>query len=469
MAHQLAKADEYFAEAQQKRRQNNGYETKETFELEGKAHRISQNASYLDTALGALWGRTLPLASAQIALQHADYAKNAAGHITAGQLYRIDCSGPAAQYYCKDGVGDKSVKARITGNKEDKTEDKRFPWSRDKRVAWDGSAQEIYFDDPKSLARLEADGKKIVRSNPGIYNSKEDAFRNAVKQNPEAARKGNLYVVVNNPTYEVVPLLSEVGFYAAYDKLNDKMGGIMPLTKAEKTNVFLNQYAKNHGIKMESSNHSRGGITESVSLQYTNNQLNIKGIPLEKVRFYGTATNVADYISQTEKNGYVDEDGIQTTVSSAVHNADFVGRPPFILGGNPPTGGDCIKCYAHSSYYAWVPQEYLQDASGVDITDANGQKIKNPEYQKYTNIWGEPPKDQYGNLVKDQYGKPFNASAPKITIYDKNNKAHHIDYLGREIMQSKSGELKYLPVKTDIINGKKYIEFEGKKYHADVY
>ena len=54
-------------------------------------------------------------------------------------------------------------------------------------------------------------------------------------------------------------------------------------------------------------------------------------------------------------------------------------------------------------------------------------------------------------------------------IYDKNNKAHHIDYLGREIMQSKSGELKYLPVKTDIINGKKYIEFEGKKYHADVY
>ena len=468
-AHQLAKADEYFAEAQQKRRQNNGYETKETFELEGKAHRISQNASYLDTALGALWGRTLPLASAQIALQHADYAKNAAGHITAGQLYRIDCSGPAAQYYCKDGVGDKSVKARITGNKEDKTEDKRFPWSRDKRVAWDGSAQEIYFDDPKSLARLEADGKKIVRSNPGIYNSKEDAFRNAVKQNPEAARKGNLYVVVNNPTYEVVPLLSEVGFYAAYDKLNDKMGGIMPLTKAEKTNVFLNQYAKNHGIKMESSNHSRGGITESVSLQYTNNQLNIKGIPLEKVRFYGTATNVADYISQTEKNGYVDEDGIQTTVSSAVHNADFVGRPPFILGGNPPTGGDCIKCYAHSSYYAWVPQEYLQDASGVDITDANGQKIKNPEYQKYTNIWGEPPKDQYGNLVKDQYGKPFNASAPKITIYDKNNKAHHIDYLGREIMQSKSGELKYLPVKTDIINGKKYIEFEGKKYHADVY
>ena len=59
----------------------------------------------------------------------------------------------------------------------------------------------------------------------------------------------------------------------------------------------------------------------------------------------------------------------------------------------------------------------LKDASGVDIVDANGKEIKNPEYDKYVEKWGEPQKDRHGNL--------FNASAPQISLYDKDNKLHH--------------------------------------------
>lgn len=79
------------------------------------------------------------------------------------------------------------------------------------------------------------DGKtKVLISNLGIFNSEEATFRNAILQNPQAAVDGNLYVVVNNPTVEVIPALSEVVNYAFYDELNEWFGGGLPMTNAEK-------------------------------------------------------------------------------------------------------------------------------------------------------------------------------------------------------------------------------------------
>ncbi len=172
---------------------------------------------------------------------------------------------------------------------------------------------------------------------------------------------------------------------------------------AEKANVNINAHAKEKGLKVEKSNHSRGGLTESVSLQRTNN-IDIKNVPIVESRFFGTATNVEDYLKQIRKNGYT------TVVKQATHKADFVGRPPLILGGNPATGGDCWFCYSHSSYYGGVPEEFLKDKNNEYILDKNRKKIKNPEYKEYTDKWGEPTEDNKSNL-----------SLPKEVILDEND------------------------------------------------
>ncbi|MDG6881138.1 Uncharacterised protein [Phocoenobacter uteri] len=89
-----------------------------------------------------------------------------------------------------------------------------------------------------------------------------------------------------------------------------------------------------------------------MSLQRTNN-VGITNVPIVESRFFGTATNVEDYLKQVGKNGY------DTIVKQATHKADFVGRPPLILGGNPATGGDCWWCYSHSSYYGEVSEPII--------------------------------------------------------------------------------------------------------------
>lgn len=66
-----------------------------------------------------------------------------------------------------------------------------------------------------------------------------------------------------------------------------------------------------------------------------------------------------------------------------MHKADFVGRPPIILGGNPETGGECFKCYSHSSYYAEVPTQYLMDSTRTNYVDKRGNIV--PENQRVIN------------------------------------------------------------------------------------
>ena len=215
-------------------------------------------------------------------------------------------------------------------------------------------------------------------------NPLNDALKNAVKQNSWQTSADGIVVIYNPPTSNYVSEL----LYAAYDKFNDLTGAHLPLTNAEKANVALYQYAKDHNYQIDLSNHSRGGLTASVALQYANRD-GLTMIPIRESRFYGTATNVQDYADQlANKNGYGD-----SKVYSAVHYTDFVGRSPwlvgrskYIVGGNNPTGGvkDKPFAYSHSAYSWEIPKEYLQDESGHYI-DINGNRVNTPVENPYRN------------------------------------------------------------------------------------
>lgn len=151
-------------------------------------------------------------------------------------------------------------------------------------------------------------------------------------------------------------------------------------------------------------------------LQRTNN-IDIKNVPIVESRFFGTATNVEDYLKQIRENGY------NTTVKQATHHTDFVGRTPlllgrtkYILGGNEPTGGieDKWFLYSHSSYYGEVPDKFLRNPDNTPKLDKHGEKRTNPEYEDYVKKWGKPKKDDNGNWI--------NQSLPKEVILDKNDR-----------------------------------------------
>ncbi|WP_051940809.1 hypothetical protein [Stenoxybacter acetivorans] len=166
----------------------------------------------------------------------------------------------------------------------------------------------------------------------------------------------------------------------------------MPLTNAEKANVMIYQYAKQYDYLLDLNNHSRGGLTASVALQYAN-QHGLTDIPIRDSRFYGTATYVPAYVQQLEQNGFtynINGEEYKSKASSAVHQSDFVGRPSLLLGGNESTGGSCWFCYSHSSYYMERPDKYLFDEKGNYI-DVNGNRVDkpvdNPYYEDFKNIW----------------------------------------------------------------------------------
>ena len=62
------------------------------------------------------------------------------------------------------------------------------------------------------------------------------------------------------------------------------------------------------------------------------------------------------------------------------------------------SGGNCVFCYSYSSYFAEIPEKYLD----------NNKKVINPEYMNYINVWGAP------NNRK-------NTSEPKLIIPNNNS------------------------------------------------
>ena len=412
---------------------------------------MEQNIAYLNTALGILWAGDIGTAALETATLHADYAKNAARHITAGKVYKVTCSGAEAQYFCKDinNVND----AIAAGDQSKLTKEDN------KNASFEGTAIQIY-----AYGEI-MDGKSVLISNPGIYNNEEAAFRNAIKQNPEAAANGNLYVVVNNPTVEVIPGLGEVGFYALYDKINELLGGRLPLTNAEKTNAILKQLAKQTGTEIIGNNHSRGSMTDKVSTAYLQNKKDETGIPISRTKYLGPAAHIRGEYEMLQKNGYIDEDNINSTLFLGNHNTDFVGG---IVGFNPVTAGECIgnplgSCYSHSSYNGdYYLNEYLQNLDGIEYIDKNtGKPIPNPEFGKINDTVVKPKKDENGRNINPTLAQAVVIDADGyINLVDRQGNMTTLDKWTRKPIRTTQ-----IPIHE--VNGKRYFNFEGKRYHAD--
>lgn len=159
-----------------------------------------------------------------------------------------------------------------------------------------------------------------------------------------------------------------------------------------------------NGWSVDTSNHSRGGITASVSLKdWVNNQKQNGIAPIRKARFYGTATNVKnDYADVLQKNGYtytgVDGKTYNSGAYSIVHDKDFVGNKwiPFLLGTNDTTQGACKGfCYSHSSYFAEVPERGTE------------------EWDDYVEKWDTPKEGANGKYI--------NHAVPKLVVPNKPN------------------------------------------------
>lgn len=354
-AEYYATIDKKREEATEIRRKNGGYDTEDSKKLDQEANDLNEQIRWIDMGLGLAWG-----------LGNADMTQLMFGTTQADRAYR-------------SAIAPKEMWIQHCSSSQSKDCQSRQIWSLDDLTT-------------EERTRLENEDILVV-SNPGIFNDREDALKNAQKQNKSEANQNGIITIMNPPTgdykgwdgWKLATALPSELLYALYDKLNDSLfNGLLPLTNSEKLNqdVYLEAKAKNYTL--DTSNHSRGGMTASVALQNLNIWREINDIPIRKARFYGTATNVQAYSNQLNKNGftYQGKDGktYQSGAYSAVHHSDGVGLIPVLLGGNSSTGGNCILCYSHSSYFAEIPDEYL-----IDI---NGSLIKSSLYEQYEHIWG---------------------------------------------------------------------------------
>ncbi|SUU37209.1 Uncharacterised protein [Actinobacillus seminis] len=375
-----SKAEDARAEATEIRRTTEidgktGYNTEKSLELERRADIYDTIALGANLALGAAygWGNNTLLSYAGTEAVTTPIINSATAP---EQIWKVKCTQDSL--YCADNNMDGSKRPTENGK------------------AQIGDKRQIF--DINEIKPSEISGV-ITLSNNGILNPLDDALKNAIKQNKWATNKDGVIVIYNRPTGNYV---SEV-LYAAYDKINDLLGGRLPLTTAEKANLRLYDYVKQNNYTLDKSNHSRGGLTASVAIQKAN-RIGLKDIPIRESRFFGTATNVKDYA------GYLKENNPNAVTKSAVHKADFVGNKwnLGLMGFNDTTGGDCILCYSHSSYFAEKPSEYLIneqgqyiDLKGKIVTEKN--KVKNEYLDDFNAIW---------NTINET----SNPSLPKVVI-----------------------------------------------------
>ncbi|AZI13983.1 hypothetical protein [Avibacterium paragallinarum] len=356
------------------RKINGGYDTGLSIQLDNEAADLDEKVRWLDMGLGLLQGSV-------------GNTKTMLGVFAGTQADRVvrSATAPKEMWYqkCSSSNGDCSD-------------------NKNRRQIW--SLSDLTNEEQ---ANLKANGNVLTISNPDIFNDREDALKNAQKQNISETNQKGIIVVMNRPTgrydggWIATSLVSEL-MYAAYDKVNDKyLWGALPLNNSQKLNQDLYREAEQMGYQVDTSNHSRGGLTASIALQDMNIWKGETNIPIRKSRFYGTATNVQAYANQLQRNGYsyTGEDGTtyQSGAYSAVHKADFVGNKwgLGLVGNNEVTGGNCWICYSHSSYFAEVPNE--------TIIDSHGNTIKNPAYKDFSEKWGEI-----------DLKNPINSSLPKL-------------------------------------------------------
>ena len=351
-------------QATELRRENGGFDTAESRQLDAKANSLYETVRWIDTGLGAVWG----------------YGDSTAllGMFATTQADRVQMSqnAPKEMWYQRcDAAG--QCQARQIHALADLTAQERALIQNDKGV--------------------------LTISNPGIFNDKDAALANAAKQNTTEANAKGVLVVMNPATgnYEgkmiLTSLVSEL-MYAGYDKTNDLLGGrLLPLSNSQRLNQELFMEAKREGWMVDVSNHSRGGLTGSTALSDLNNAHGIDQVPIRKFRAYGTATNMQMLANRLQNNGFTyvqDGQVYQSAAYSAVHKADFVGRLVFV-GMNQWTEGVCFFCYSHSSYFAEIPQATLRNEKG-QFVNKNGEvvspvnAVKNEKYREYTEKWGVP-------------------------------------------------------------------------------
>ena len=376
-------ADAKRAEAVEIRRNNRGedgktgYNTDESLKLEEQADTWERVSLVTDLVLGGVygWGNSTALKYTGSAAVGTPMTRTA---FSPEQIWLEKCKQDSL--YCADH--------NMDGTLRPKENDKKA------QIGYKRQIFDISELKPSDLNNV------ITISNNGIFNPFDDALKNAIKQNKWDTNKEGVVVVYNRPTGNII---SEM-IYAAYDKTNDLLGGRLPLTTAEKANVKLYDYAKQNGYQIDLSNHSRGGLTASVALQYANRN-GLTNIPIRESRFFGTATNVQSYKNNlVENNGgyiYKDKNGNWqssdgTEVKSAVHKADFVGNKwnLGLTGFNNTTGGACLFCYSHSSYYAEIPSVALVNDNGDPINlkgevVSKANQAKNKYFLDFDKIWGD--------------------------------------------------------------------------------
>jgi hypothetical protein len=222
---------------------------------------------------------------------------------------------------CEDGAYDGVAGLMIDEVKRAQTADKKIML---KRCSLNGVCDEPVPVKSQDVV-VSADGKVYVH-NHGILNDESAALGGAKEMNSDQANTQGVYVVINPHAGN---FLTEI-IYAGYDKLNEVLGGIMPVSNATLATVDIRNRAAELGASVASTAHSRGTLTEALATQY---QLRTgqENLNISSQFFYGGAANAQRAADQLSKatNG-------EGQLYQSTHTSDPVGT---LIGGNEPTGG----------------------------------------------------------------------------------------------------------------------------------
>ncbi len=168
----------------------------------------------------------------------------------------------------------------------------------------------------------KGDDGKVHVSNNGIFNTLEDASKNALQNSAEY--RGPQYLIYFPQSDNLISELMIAGYMKSLEN------GIFGLTNATRKTVdVLNEYG-NAGVAV--SGHSRGGMTVGNALEYIRSQFSsTERLTATEAKFFGSAYN-ANAAAENLSN----LSGGKAKVTSQVHFRDFVGT---VLGGNESTGG----------------------------------------------------------------------------------------------------------------------------------
>lgn len=252
---------------------------------------------------------------------------------------------------CEDGAYDGVAELMIDEVKRAQTADKKI------KLQHCSPNNECKSFEVKSEDVVVSANGKVYVHNHGILNDENAALGGAKEMNSDQANTQGVYVVINPHTGNA---LTEF-IYAGYDKLNEVLGGIMPVSNATLATVDIRNRAAELGKSVDSTAHSRGTLTEALATQYQV-RTGQENLNISSQFFYGGAANAqraADNLSKAT-------DG-QGQLYQSTHTSDPVGT---LIGGNEPTGGISLAnpITAHTQYGPNPSASSKQDAVWGDTS-----------------------------------------------------------------------------------------------------